>query len=121
MSTDINAEPYFEMDVVKENLEEQGLAAEENKIQNYGDESDREIDTELWYVFDKADFPLTAAKMAAADFTDNDFDKIKKLSNERTVAKYWFYTNSDDSLLKTSDEHVKTFVERLTTIPATVE
>ena len=121
MSVDINAEPYFEMDQVKENLDEQGLTAEENKIQNWGDESDREIDTKLWYIFDASDFPLTAAKMAADGFVDNDFDKLKKLSNERTVAKYWFYTNSDKTLLETSDEHIEAFIKKLTDIPATVE
>lgn len=121
MSVDINAEPYFELGQVKENLDEQGLATEENKIQNFGDESDREIDTELWYLFDASDFPLTATKMVAAGFTDNDFDKIKKLSNERTSAKYWNFTNSDDTLLKKSDEHIKTFIEKLIQIPATVE
>ncbi len=119
MSLDPNSEPYFEIDVIKENIEETGNSTNESKLENWGNESDREIDTELFYLFAPEDFPLSEAKMIAAGFTALDFDKIRKLSNERTEAKFWFKTNGDKTMLETSDEHLKTFVEKLTQIPAT--
>ena len=87
MSTPIGAEPYFDMDVVKENIEESGLTSNEAKLQNWGDESDREIDTALFYLFAPASFPLSEALMITEGFTANDFKKIKQLSNERTLSR----------------------------------
>ena len=121
MSIDINAETYYELDFVKECLDEQGIVVEENRIQNWGDEADREIDTLLWYLFDAADFPLTEAKMIAAGFTANDFQKLQKLSNQCTIAKYWFYTNGETALKDAADHSMEEFRDKLTQIPATTE
>ena len=119
MSIPIGTAPYFDMEVVKENIGEVGIATNETRIQNWGDESDRYLDTELFYLF--TTFPLTEAIVIADGFDATDYNKIKQLSNERTEAKFWQKTNSDDTLLKASDESIKMFVKKLTQIPATVE
>jgi len=121
LSTPITAEPYFEMDVVKENIDESGLTTNETKLQNWGDEADREIDTALFYLFAPASFPLTEAIMITEGFTSTDFDKIKQLANERLEAKFWLKTNADDTMMKQSNINLEAFVDRLTQIPATVE
>ncbi len=114
-----DSEPYYEMEVIKENIGEVGITVNETKIQNWGDESDREIDTELIYLF--TTFPLTEALVVADEHDANVWRQIRQLSNERTEGKFWQKTNSDDTLLKKSDENIKLFVEKLTQIPATVE
>lgn len=119
MSLETDAVQYFDIDVVKENIEEVGVVTNESKIQNWGDESDRDIDRVLFYLF--TDFPLDEAKVIANGFDAIVWQQIKALSNERTEAKFWSKTNSDNTLLKESDAHIKEFVEKLTQIPATVE
>ena len=118
-TTDINDTPYFEMDVIKENLEQAGVPINESKIQNWGDESDREIDQEFIYLFNT--FPMTEQSLVNEGFKTNDFKKIKQLSNARTEAKYWFKTNSDRTLLDESDKQLEKFKKDLTQIPATTE
>ncbi len=119
MSLPIETEPYFDLDVVKENIEESGNTTNEAKLQNWGDECDREIDTKLFYLF--TTFPLTEAGVIADEFDATDFYKVKQLSNERLEAKFWSKTNSDQTLLAESDKHIEEFREKLTQIPATTE
>ena len=115
----VDSEPYYDIDVIKENIEETGTTLNEAKLQNWGDESDREIDTELIYIFPT--FPLTEALVQAEGLDAIVFKNIKQLSNERTEAKFWFKTNSDKSLLDQSDKNIEKFRLRLTEVPATTE
>ncbi len=119
MSIDIDTETYFDIEVVKENIDEVGNNTNLSKLQNWGDESDREIDTKLFYLF--TTFPLTEAGVIVDGFTTTDFNKIKQLSNERLEAKFWSKTNSDNTLLTESDKHIQEFLDKLTQIPATTE
>lgn len=116
MSTPIDSEPYFEIEVVKENINEVGNTTMESQLQNWGDESDREIDTRLMYLF--TTFPLTEALVIADGWTANIWHQIRQLANERLEAKVWQKTNSDDTLLKQSDKNIAVFVKSLTQIPS---
>ncbi len=119
MSIPIDSEPYFDIDVVIENIDEVGNAKIKSQLQNWGDEVDREIDTKLFYLF--STFPLTSSIVITDGFTESDFRKIKQLANERLEAKYWLKTNSDKTLMDQSNENLENFKESLTQIPAETE
>lgn len=120
--SDPAAVTYFQMDEVKENIQESDETPNEARLQNWGDASDREIDQALRYLLGpEFVFPMDEAKMIAAGFTSEDFNTIKKISNALTEGRFWLNTNSEKAVLEDARTQLESFVEHLTEIPATTE
>jgi len=121
MSTAV--EPYFQMDEVKENLDEEDQTPNEDRIQNWGNQVDRYMDNLLLPVFEQdfSKFPLTEQAWIDNDFNKNEMTKLKLLATEGTEAYFWAETNGQDK--KKADWQVKATEWRdlLIQIPATTE
>lgn len=116
-------ETYYQMEELKENLDEEDVTANENQLQNWGNQIDRYLDQELMWLFnnDLTVFPLSSTVWINNGFTDNEMTKLQELATAGLEAKFWKETNGQEQGFKDWKEDVKRWISKLTEIPATTE
>ena len=120
---DESVDTYYQMDEVKENLDEDGETPNENRLQNWGNQIDRWLDGELKWLFDNdlTKFPLDQQDWIDNGFTANEFKQLQNLATEGLELKFWKETNAQDQPFKEWEKKVKLWIKNLIQIPATSE
>jgi Tfp pilus assembly protein PilW len=116
-------ETYYQMEEIKENLEEEDETPNEAKLQNWGMQVDRYLDQKLMWLFDNdlTVFPLTSSTWVNNGFTSNEMTKLQELATAGLEAKFWEKTNADYEGWKNWKAEVDEWIKTLTQIPATTE
>lgn len=120
---DDTIDTYYQIDEVKENLDETDETPNENRLQNWGNQIDRYLDSKLKWLFnnDLTVFPLTVADWEAIDFGKSEMDQLQDLSTKGLEQKFWKETNGDAQGYSDWEKEVKVWIKEITAIPATSE
>ena len=113
--------PYYQIDEVKENLEEEDRAPNEDRLQNWGLWVDNKINDKIRYIFPDTAFVknLKESDFTDAGFTKQDFRSMQLLATAGVEAKFWKETNDNDKALESWKEELEQWVKDLTQVPAT--
>lgn len=113
--------PYYQIDEVKENLEEEDQTPNEDRLQNWGIWVDNKINDKIRYIFPTIAFNpnLVEQDFIDADFTASDFKSLQTLATAGVEAKFWKETNDNDKALEGWKEELEQWVKDLTQVPAT--
>ena len=97
---------YYDPQIVKNTLDEDGITANDSKISDYGSFASRALEKEFIYILgDTIPFP-------------NPPDWFKTFANSLTRAKFWWEENNNKELWKGTMEEIKDFRKRLYEEPA---
>ena len=112
---------YYQMDEVKENLDETDQTPNEPRLQNWGNQIDRYLDGRLKWLFDNdlTTFPLDEADWISIGFTSNEMNQLKMLATAGLEQKFWKETNGDPEGYQTWEKQVTQWIKTLIQIPAT--
>lgn len=112
---------YYQMDEVKENLDETDQTPNEPRLQNWGNQIDRYLDSRLKWLFDNnlTTFPLDEADWISIGFTSNEMNQLQSLATAGLEQKFWKETNGDPEGYKTWEKQVTQWLKTLIQIPAT--
>jgi len=105
--------PMYEIDRIKQVLDEEGITTNQSKITEFGDQAVGDFNREMMYVFADTDFPLSQQTFIDADFPAEMFVSAKKIINRIVVGYFWQDTNSDNTVLDKALEELEKFRERL--------
>lgn len=116
-------ETYYQLDEVKENLDEEDQTPNENRLQNWGNQIDRYLDSQLKWLFENklTVFPLDEQDWIDIKFTSNEMNQLKNLATEGTELKFWKETNGQIQDYKDWEKKVAKWINQLIQIPATTE
>lgn len=120
---DESVPPYYQMDEVKENLDESDQTPNENRLQNWGNQIDRWLDGQLKWLFDNnlTKFPLDEQDWIDNGFTVNEMKQLQNLSTDGLEQKFWKETNGQEQGYKDWEKKAKNWINQLIQIPATTE
>ena len=107
------ASPLYEIDKIKQVLDEENITANQSKIVEFGEKAQSDCNNELFYVFDTADFPLTETKFTAAGLPSETFNSLRKIANDLTIGYFWQDTNADNTVLDAAQKRLVDYRERL--------
>lgn len=121
MSAEVDT--YYQMDEVKENLDETDETPNENRLQNWGFQIDRYLDGKLKWLFnnDLTVFPLTVVSWEAIDFGKPEMDQLQDFATTGLEQKFWKETGGDAQGYNDWKKEVNEWIKIITQIPATSE
>ena len=105
--------PLYELDNIKQVLDEVGIAANENKITEFARRAQGEAHTALTYIFEPADFPLDQVDFTAAGFTSDQYKALRKIVNAICIGHFWVDTNDTTKSLEEARKELEEYRERL--------
>jgi len=119
----VQAEPYYQMDEVKENIDEEDNTPNENRLQNWGNQIDRDLDGQLMWFFDNdlTVFPLTEQAWIDAGFPAQKMKELQQLSTDGLEQKFWKETNGQIDGWKDWQTRKNRWIKNIVAIPATTE
>ncbi len=115
--------PYYQIDELKENLDEEDLTPNEDRLQNWGMWIDNKINDKLRYIFPATDFTPNLIEQNFLDngLTSTDYKSLLTLATAGVEAKFWKETNGDVQGLDKWFEELDRWIQDLIQIPATTE
>lgn len=121
MSTPVDT--YYQMDEVKENLDELEETPNENRLQNWGNQIDRYLDGKLKWLFENklTVFPLVAQDWIDIGFTAEEMKQLQNLATNGLEQKFWKETNGQEQGFKDWKKEVNEWINSLIQIPATTD
>lgn len=116
-------ETYYQLDEVKENLDELEETPNENRLQNWGNQIDRYLNGKLKWLFenDLTVFPLDVADWEKIGFGEPEMDQLRSLATDGLEQKFWKETNGQEQGFNDWKKEVTEWINTLIQIPATTD
>lgn len=105
--------PLYELDNIKQVLDEVGIEANEDKITEFARRAQGEVNVLLTYIFEDTDFPLQESDFTAAGFTADQFKALRKIINAICIGHFWVDTNDTTKSLEEARKELTEFREML--------